>query len=312
MALPSFEGATGWLNSPPLSRADLQKKVVLTDFWTYTCINWLRTEPYIRAWADKYADQGLVTIGVHTPEFSFEHDVDNVRRAVKDMNIHYPVAIDSDYAVWNAFDNHYWPALYLADAEGRIQHRRFGEGGYEEAERAIQQLLGVGGELVSVEGTGLEAPADWDQLESPENYLGYDRGERFASPEGDALDERRVYTTPAWLRTNHWALAGDWTIERECVRSNEAGGSLTYRFHARDLHLVLAPPTPASSVRFRVLLDGRPPGDAHGGDVDFEGNGLVNEPRLYQLIRQRGRFDDRTFEITFPDPNVRVYVFTFG
>jgi thiol-disulfide isomerase/thioredoxin len=310
--LPGFEGSNGWLNSGPLTAADLRGKVVAVDFWTYTCINWLRTLSYIRAWAEKYRNAGLVVIGVHTPEFPFEQDVENVEREVKALRVDYPVAMDKDYAVWDAFANRYWPALYLADREGALRYHHFGEGRYEESERAIQTLLGVDGELVSVEGSGLEAQADWDDLGSPETYVGYGQAERFVSPEGGVANERRAYVVPDMLRTNQWALEGEWTIRREGAVLHEAGGRLAYRFHSRDLHLVLAPPKDGSPVRFRVLLDGQPPGESHGTDVDEQGEGVVTEPRLYQLIRQPDPIDDRTFEITFQDPGAEVYVFTFG
>jgi thiol-disulfide isomerase/thioredoxin len=310
--LPGFDGATEWLNSPPLTAAELRGKVVLVDFWTYTCINWLRTLPYIRAWAEKYKEHGLVTIGVHTPEFSFEHEVDNVRWATQDMSVEYPVAIDSDYAVWSAFDNHYWPALYFVDAEGQIRHHHFGEGAYEQSEAMIQQLLGDDSGLVSVAGRGAEAAADWTSLKSPENYLGHDRTENFASPGGAVLNERRVYAAPARLKLNQWALSGEWTMESEATVLNEGNGQITNRFHARDLHLVMGPATGEPPVRFRVLIDGESPGAAHGDDVDEQGHGTATEQRLYQLIRQRDRIAERTFEITFLDPGVEVYAFTFG
>jgi thiol-disulfide isomerase/thioredoxin len=303
--LPSLAGATGWLNSRPLAASDLRDHVVLVDFWTYTCINWLRTLGYIRAWSEKYEDQGLIVIGVHTPEFPFEADVDNVRWAARDMRVEYPIALDSDYAVWTAFDNRYWPAVYIADAQGRIRRHQFGEGGYAECETVIKHLLrdtgrsGIDDDLVSVADEGIEAQADWASLGTPETYLGYERGERSTSS-----DEP--------LRLNEWALSGDWTVERRASVLNEAGGQLAFRFHARDLHLVLAPPAPGASVRFRVLIDGQPPGDAHGIDVDDQGNGTVVEPRLYQLIRQPARIGERTFEITFLDRGARAYVFTFG
>jgi thiol-disulfide isomerase/thioredoxin len=310
--LGAFDGAIGWLNSEPLTPAGLRGKVVLVDFWTYTCINWLRTLPYVRAWAERYEDRGLVVVGVHTPEFPFERDVGNVGRAVKDMRIDYPVAIDSDYEVWNAFANRYWPALYLADAEGRLRYQHFGEGRYEESERAIQELLGIDEEPVSAEGDGVEAPADWDELASPETYLGYERGERFASPGGGTADERQAYTAPETLRLNQWALAGEWTIGAESAALHEAGGGIVFRFRARDVHLVLKPPEPGVSARFRVRVDGEAPGAAAGSDLDEQGNGVVSDPRLYQLVRQPGRVQERTFEITFLDPGVRAYVFTFG
>jgi thiol-disulfide isomerase/thioredoxin len=316
--MPSLDNATGWLNSPPLTAADLRGHVVLVQFWTYTCINWLRTLAYVRAWAERYQQHGLVVIGVHTPEFDFEHDLDNVRRAVKDLRVDYPVAIDNDYAIWSAFDNHYWPALYFVDAQGQIRHHRFGEGDYEQSEMVVQRLLtdadaeGIAQDLVSVDATDVEAAADWDSLWSPENYLGYERSESFASPDGAVRDTPHVYAAPARLRLNHWAVAGDWTVKRGATVLNQAGGRIVYRFHARDVHLVMAPPARGTPVRFRVLLDGQPPGTGHGADVDDQGNGTVTEPRLYQLVRQPGSVTERTFEVTFLDPGVQAYAFTFG
>jgi thiol-disulfide isomerase/thioredoxin len=315
--VPGFDGATGWLNSPPLTAADLSGKVVLVDFWTYTCINWLRTLGYVRAWAEKYADQGLVVVGVHTPEFPFERDIDNVRQAAQDMQVEYPIALDSDYAVWQAFSNHYWPAVYIADTDGRIRHHHFGEGAYEECERVVQQLLReagreVGDDLVSVADDGFEAQADWSNLESPETYLGYDQGQNFASPGGAKLDQPRTYATPDPLRLNGWALSGDWTVERGASVLNGADGRIVFRFHARDVNLVMGPPERGTSVPFRVLVDGEPPGDAHGLDVDDQGNGTVTQQRLYQLIRERGSITDRTFEIAFLAPGAEAYCFTFG
>jgi thiol-disulfide isomerase/thioredoxin len=316
--LPSLDGATGWLNSRPLTAAGLRGKVVLIDFWTYTCINWLRQLPYVRAWAEKYKDRGLVVIGVHTPEFAFERDVGNVRRAAKDMRVDYPVAIDNDYTIWRAFNNSYWPALYLVDAQGHIRHHHFGEGEYEESEMILQQLLeeagngGIGHDLVSVDAQGAEAGADWGSLRSPENYLGYERTENFASPGGAVLDEPRVYEAPARLRLNHWALSGDWTIEQQATVLNEANGRIAYQFHARDLHLVMGPAARGTSVRFRVFIDGQPPGAAHGIDVDDQGNGTVSEQRLYQLIRQPKPIADRLLEIEFLDSGVEARAFTFG
>ncbi len=315
--LPGFDGATGWLNSPPLTAEGLRGKVVLVDFWTYTCINWLRTLGYVRAWAEKYQEHGLVVVGVHTPEFPFEKDVDNVRQAVEDMAVEYPVALDPDYAVWRAFANNYWPAAYFADAEGRIRHHQFGEGGYEDCERVIQRLLseagreGVGADLVFVAPEGFEAQADWDNLQTPETYLGYEQAQNFASPD-PAFDEPRTYEVPDPLKPNHWALSGDWTIQRGASVLNRADGLIAFRFHARDVHLVIGPPTKGESVPFRVLLDGEPPGDAHGLDVDEQGHGTVAQPRLYQLIRQPGSISDRTFEIAFLRPGVEAYAFTFG
>ena len=316
--LPGFDGATGWLNSPPLTTEDVRGKVVLVDFWTYTCINWLRTLAYIRAWAEKYGDQGLAVVGVHTPEFPFEHDVDNVRRAAKDMRVSYPIALDSDYEVWRAFSNRYWPALYIADAHGRIRHHQFGEGHYEECERVVQRLLreaghdGVGEDLVSLAPEGFEAQADWMNLESPETYLGYEQGQSFSSPDGVVLDQPHTYAASDRLKRNHWALSGNWTIARGASVLNRADGRIAFRFHARDLHLVMGPGAESTSVQFRVLVDGEPPGDAHGLDVDDQGRGTVSQPRLHQLIRQQGPIADRTFEITFLAPGVEAYAFTFG
>jgi thiol-disulfide isomerase/thioredoxin len=315
-ALPGFDGASGWVNSSPLTAAELGGRVVLVQFWTFTCINWLRTLPYVRAWAERYQDHGLVVVGVHTPEFDVEHDLDNVRQAAKDLQVTYPIAVDNDYAIWSGFDNHYWPALYLVDAQGGIRYHRFGEGDYQQSEMILQQLLtdagaeGVGQELVAVEPTGVEAEADWDSLWSQENYLGAGRSENFASANGAVLDTPHRYVTPARLRLNHWALSGDWTVTREAIVLNQADGQILYRFHARDLHLVMAPA--GTPVRFRVLVDGQPPGAAHGGDVDEAGNGTLTHPRLYQLIRQPGPISERTFAIRFLDPGVRAYSFTFG
>jgi thiol-disulfide isomerase/thioredoxin len=317
-ALPSLDGATDWLNSPPLTAAGLRGRVVLIDIWTYTCINWLRTLPYVRAWAETYRDHGLVVLGVHAPEFGFEHDVDNVRRAAQARGIAYPIAVDNRYAIWRGLNNHYWPALYFVDAEGRIRQHHFGEGAYERSERIIQQLLAEAGvadaerELVAVEGTGVEAAADWDNLESPETYLGYERAERFASPGGVAAGMRRVYAVPARLGLNEWALAGEWTVEQQPAMLHAADGRIAYRFHARDLHLVMGPATPGTAIRFHVLIDGRPPGDARGGDVDAAGQGTATEQRLYQLIRQPGPIADRQFEIVFVDAGVEAFAFTFG
>ena len=316
--LPSFDGATDWLNSPQLTTAELRGKVVLVNFWTYTCINWLRQLPYVRAWAGKYSGHGLVVIGVSTPEFGFEHDLGNVRRAVRDRRVDYPVAVDNDYAVWNAFDNHYWPALYFADAQGRIRHHNFGEGEYQQSEMVIQQLLaeagsdGAGREMVSVEARGIEAPADWASLRTPETYAGYERAENFASPGGAVPGKRHAYQVPADLRLNYWALSGDWTMDEQATTLDEAGGLIAYRFHARDLHMVMGPASPDAPVRFRVTIDGQPPGPAHGADVDDQGHGTVAEQRLHQLIRQPGPITDRTFEITFLDPGAQAFSFTFG
>jgi thiol-disulfide isomerase/thioredoxin len=316
--LPGFDGATGWLNSPPLTSTDLRGKVVLVDFWTYTCINWLRTLGYVRAWADSYKEHGLVVVGVHTPEFPFERDVDNIREAAQNMRVGYPIAIDSDYMVWRAFSNQYWPAVYIADAQGRIRHHQFGEGGYAECEMVIQQLLREAGlsavddELVSIAPEGFEVQADWANLQSPETYLGYEQGRNFASPGGIGFDEARSYAAPDSLRLNQWALVRDWTVARGASVLNQADGRLVFRFHARDVHLVMGPPARGASVPFRVLVDGEPPGDAHGLDVDEEGHGTVAQQRLHQLIRERGSITDRTFEISFLEPGVEAYCFTFG
>jgi thiol-disulfide isomerase/thioredoxin len=309
--MPSFAGATAWLNSEPLGLGDLGGLVVLVDFWTLTCINWLRTEPYVRAWSQAYRDDGLVVVGVHTPEFSFEHDVERVRRATVQRAIDYPVAIDNGYAVWNAFDNQYWPALYFVDREGVVRDQHFGEGRYEQSERTIQRLLGVERRRVSVEGDGVEAEADWNHLRSPETYLGHDRSEHFASPGGAAFFGRRVYALPERLRLNEWALAGEWTIGRERAVLDRPGGSIAYRFHARDAHLVLSVGA-REPIAFRVLVDGEPPGESHGVDVDEAGNGLLGDGRLYQLVRAHDAVRERTLEITFLEPGAEAYVFTFG
>jgi thiol-disulfide isomerase/thioredoxin len=297
--MPSLGGATGWLNSEPLGPAELRGHVVLVDFWTLTCINWLRQEPYVRAWWQAYRDDGLVVVGVHTPEFSFEHELDRVRQATKERGIDYPVALDNDYEIWRAFDNHYWPALYFLDRDGIIRDEHFGEGRYEESERVIRRLLGVERKLVAVEGVGVEAEADWDQLRTPETYLGYERS------------ENRADARPEDLPLNHWALAGEWTIGREKVVLDQAGGSIAYRFHARDAHLVLSPGA-REPIPFRVLLDGEAPGRSHGVDVADDGNGLLAEGRLYQLVRQHDSVRERTLEITFLEPGAEAYVFTFG
>lgn len=295
--MPALDGATGWLNSEPLGPAELRGHVVLVNFWTLTCINWLRQEPYVRAWARAYRDDGLVVLGVHTPEFSFEHDIELVRQATKERAIDYPVALDNDYAIWSAFTNRYWPALYFVDREGVVRDEHFGEGRYEESERVIQDLLGVEREPVPVEGVGVEAPADWDQLGTPETYLGRARGERLASHEQPPL--------------HHWALAGEWTIGAESVVLDEAGGSIAFRFLARDANLVLSPGA-RDPIPFRVLLDGEPPGAGNGVDVDEDGNGVLREGRMYQLVRQHGAVRDHTLQITFLEPGAEAYSFTFG
>src|SRR5262245_54380289 len=295
--MPPIDGATRWLNSEPLDTAGLRGRAVLVNFWTLTCINWLRTEPYVRAWSEAYRDDGLIVVGVHTPEFSFEHDLDLVRRATAERGIDYQIAADNDYAVWQAFDNHYWPALYFVDRDGVIRDHHFGEGRYEQSERVIQKLLGIERGLVSVEGVGVEAEADWDNLRSPETYLGYARGE------GQGSSDR--------LRLNEWKLAGEWTSGTENFVLDRAGGSIAFRFHARDAHLVLSRDTP-EPIPFRVLLDGEPPGSAHGVHVDEDGNGVLGDGRMYQLVRQRDGVRERTLEITFLGRGAEAYVFTFG
>jgi thiol-disulfide isomerase/thioredoxin len=316
--LASLARADEWLNSPPLTPSALRGKVVLIDFWTYTCINWLRTHPYVRAWAEKYRDKGLVVIGVHAPEFAFEKDLSNVRSAVTSMRIDYPVAVDNDHLIWRAFKNQYWPALYFIDAQGRVRHHHFGEGGYEQSEMIIQELLAEAGNTgfdrqpASVNGQGLEAAADWANLKSGENYLGYERTQNFASPGGAVPDKPRTYEVPMRLRLNEWALSGDWTVKNPAVVLNKPNGAIAYRFHARDIHLVMGPAAPGTSVRFRVRIDGQPPGAAHGLDVDEQGNGMMTEQRLYQLIRQPNPIADRQFEIEFFGPGVEAFAFTFG
>lgn len=317
--LPSLDRTTAWFNSDPLRPADLRGKVVVVQFWTYTCINWRRTLPYVRAWANKYQDQGLVVIGVHTPEFSFEKNLGNIQRALEEQDVDYPVAVDSDYAIWRAFDNHYWPALYIVDAQGQIRRHHFGEGEYERSEMIIQQLLSEAGRnitdrsLVSINPSGAEAQADWKSLGTPETYLGYQQTNNFASPGSLKLDKAHSYSVPERLRLNHWALAGDWTARKEFVALNKPNGKVTYRFHARDVHLVMgSAATQAKPVRFRVLIDGRPPGDSHGVDVDAQGMGTLAGPRMYQLIRQHAPIADRQFEIEFLDAGAEVFAFTFG
>jgi cytochrome c biogenesis protein CcdA/thiol-disulfide isomerase/thioredoxin len=314
---PSFGGAVDWLNSPPLTIAALKGKVVLVDFWTYSCINCLRTLPYVKAWAAKYRDHGLVVIGVHTPEFAFEKDVGNVRSAVARLGVDYPVAIDNNYAVWQAFNNRFWPAHYFIDANGNIRHHHFGEGSYDEAERIIQRLLAdagnrnVPGGIVAVNADGALAAADQADNKSPETYLGYGRGANFVSPGGPAVDQSRAYQ-PGSPALNQWGFSGTWTIGKESSVLGQPGGGITYRFHARDVHLVLGPSADGKPVRFKVTVDGKPPGQDHGTDTDADGNGVVTAQRLYQVVRQSGPVADRTFEITFLDPGVHAYTFTFG
>jgi len=316
--MPSLDGATGWLNSPPLTADGLRGRVVVIDFWTYTCINWLRTVPYVRAWAAAYRNAGAVVLGVHTPEFPFEGDVENVRRAVRDRRITYPVAVDNDYAIWSAFANMYWPALYVVDAQGSICYHHFGEGAYEESEEVIRQLLGEVGAgdsipgPVTVDARGIEAAADWTHLGSPENYLGAERTDNFASPESAPTGTRRRYSTPSRLARDHWALSGEWTVQPGAVLLDEPGGRISYRFSARDVHLVMGPAADGDPVGFNIRIDGRPPGPDHGDDVHDDGSGTVTEPRLHQLVRQRGPVTERTFEITFQDAGAQAYAFTFG
>jgi thiol-disulfide isomerase/thioredoxin len=315
--MPSLSSAVQWLNSPPLTREALKGKVVVVDFWTYSCINCLRSIPYIRAWAEKYKDQGLVVIGVHTPEFAFEKNVDNVRKAVTDLKISFPVAIDNDYAIWRAFKNRYWPADYFIDNQGRIRDHSFGEGDYVASEHVIQQLLTKAGEskvsggLVAVNASGAEAAADPDDVQSPETYIGYGRADKFVSPGGAVKDSSHVYAAGV-PKLNQWGLTGDWTIGEERAILNRKEGSIVYRFHARDLHLVLSSATNGKPVRFRVTVDGMPPGDSHGADVDADGQGVMTGQRLYQLIRQSGAITDHTFQIRFLDPGAEAFAFTFG
>jgi thiol-disulfide isomerase/thioredoxin len=297
--MPSLDEATGWLNSEPLGPAELRGHVVLVNFWTLTCINWLRQEPYVRAWARAYRDDGLIVIGVHTPEFSFEHEIELVRRAVNEREIDYPVATDNDYEVWTAFANHYWPALYFVDRDGIIRDQHFGEGRYEESERVIQRLLGIERELVSVEGVGVEAQADWDHLGTPETYLGYGRSAGH-SP-----------VPPADLALNQWTLVGEWTTGPENLVLDQPGGSIAYRFHARDAHLVLSAGA-REPIPFRVLLDGEAPGPSHGVDIDEDGSGVLRDGRMYQLVREHDTVRERTLEITFLEPGAEAYSFTFG
>jgi thiol-disulfide isomerase/thioredoxin len=317
-SLASFDGATGWLNTEPLTPEGLRGRVVLVDFWTYTCINWLRTLPYVRAWAAKYADAGLTVVGVHTPEFGFEHDVDNITVQCRNLGVTYPIAIDSDYGVWNAFDNHYWPAVYLADADGRIRFHHFGEGEYEATEMAIQQLLMEAGaddvdqDLVMVEPKGLEVAADWPSVRSPESYTGYRQSTGFAQDNVARFDEPDVYTAPERLALNDWGLAGTWTVAEHAAVLNEPGGRVAFQFQARDLNLVMGPPTRGTSIPFRVFLDGQPADGAYGTDVNPDGSGTAGDQRTYQLIRQSGPIAPRRFEIEFDAAGVEVYCFTFG
>lgn len=317
---PGLNGAVEWLNSPPLTAEALRGKVVLVDFWTYSCINCLRTLPYVKAWAEKYRDQGLVVIGVHAPEFAFERNIDNVRKATKDLGVTYPVAIDNNYAIWRAFNNNYWPAHYFIDAQGRVRFHHFGEGEYEKSEAVIRQLLAEAGhaDVTKVAMTadnamhGVEMPADASTLRSQETYVGYARAENFASPGGARPDQSKDYAAPAHPTLNEWGLAGNWKVGEEQATLEQASGKIVYRFHARDLHLVLGPAADGKPVRFRVTIDGKVPGASHGTDVAADGSGTVTGQRLYQLVRQQGDVADRTFAIEFLDPGVQAYAFTFG
>ena len=315
---PDLGGATAWLNTAPLSPAGLRGKVVAVQFCTFSCINWLRTVPYVRAWAEKYRDDGLVVLGVHSPEFPFEHDVEKIRSALGQMGVEYPVAVDNEFSVWRAFDNGYWPALYVVDAGGRIRYHHFGEEDYERSERAIQRLLAESGradvddDLVAVEPDGVYLGADWERLGSPETYVGYARATGFASPGGLVPDRSQIYREPSRLRLNNWGLFGDWTVEEQIATLNEPGGRIVHRFRARDVNLVLGSRSGSGRTRFLVTVDGKPPHGSHGLDVDEQGAGTVVEERLYQLIRQDGPITEHTFEITFANVGAQAYVFTFG
>jgi thiol-disulfide isomerase/thioredoxin len=311
VTFPSLDGATGWLNSPPLAPEDLRGRVVLVNFWTLTCINWLRQEPYVRAWARTYEDDGLTVLGVHTPEFSFEQEQDRVRLAAHTRDIEYPVALDNGFMIWRAFDNHYWPALYFIDRQGVIRDHHFGEGRYDESERVLQRLLGVERDPVLVAAVGVEAAADWEHLRSPETYLGYGRSALSALPEHAALDRGSTYRAPERLPLNRWALDGAWTIGPESVVLAEPEGGVTFRYHARDAHLVMSAGA-EESIPFRVLVDGSPPGASRGVDVDEDGHGELDAGRMYQLVRESGAVRDRTLEVTFLRPGAELYVFTFG
>ena len=316
--LGGLAGATGWINSKPLSAKDLKGKVVLIDFWTYSCINCLRAVPYIRAWAEKYKDDGLVVIGVHSPEFDFEKEPANVQRAVRKFGITYPVALDSNHAIWDAFHNEYWPAHYFLDANGKVRYQHFGEGEYDQSERWIQELLKEANAkpmpagMVSVSGQGVLAAADLSDVRSPETYIGYERANHFGSPEGMVRNVEQLYSLPNDLRVNEWGLGGKWVDHGEAAVLSSAGGKIAFRFHARDLHLVLGPAADGKPVRFRVTVDGQAPGANHGVDTDAEGNGVVTDHRLYQLVRQSGAVKDRLFTIEFLDAGVQAFSFTFG
>jgi len=316
-SLPELGGAVDWLNSDPLRRRSLRGKVVLVNFWTYSCINSLRPLPYVKDWAARYKDAGFVVIGVHTPEFGFEKERPNVEQALRDLKIPYPVPMDSNYKIWQAFRNEAWPAFYLADGKGRIRHRRFGEGGYDQSDAVIRALLnegraaGLSAAPVAISADGVEAPPSGD-VQSPETYIGYRRSERFHSPERLARDSQKTYTPPLKPRLNEWGLSGSWKVGAESATLVQAPGSIFFRFRSRDLHLVLAPADTSKTVRFRVTLDGTVPGGDAGTDSANGGAGEVRAPRLYQLVRQKRRADDRTFQIEFLDPGVRAFAFTFG
>jgi thiol-disulfide isomerase/thioredoxin len=316
--LTSVLGARQWLNTPPLQPEDLRGKVAVVNFWTYSCINSLRALPYLRAWAEKYKDRGLVVIGVHTPEFTFEKDIANVSKATRFLDVGYPVALDSDYGIWRSFNNEAWPAFYFIGADGGVRKRMYGEGGYDRSERLIQQLLSeasgapVARDIAAVKGKGAQAAPDEKDLLSPETYIGYRQARDFESPGGVSEDRPNLYRAASVLPINNWSLAGNWTVGGEFATLNDAPGRINFRFHARDLHLVLGGRSQGQAIRFRVRIDGAPPEADHGFDVDAEGQGSVQEDRLYQLVRQAGQVKDRTFEIEFLDPGVRAYVFTFG
>ncbi len=317
-AMPDLDGANGWLNSAPLSHKSLRGKVVLVDFWTYTCINSLRPLPYVKAWAARYKDAGLVVIGVHTPEFSFEKEPANVENALRDLKVIYPVAIDSESSIWQSFDNQAWPAQYLVDAKGRIRYHHFGEGDYDEIERVIQELLKENGatglpfDTAGISAVGIEAAPDWTDERSPETYIGYGQAQNFASPERVHKDSIQVFSAPAKPSLNHWGLSGSWSVNAESAVLQAVPGKIVFRFHSRDLHLVLAPANDGKPIRFVVRLDGAAPGENCGVDTAPDGSGEIREPRLYQLIRQKGPILDRTFEIEFLDPGVHALDFTFG
>ena len=316
--LASFDGATAWLNSEPLTPEGLRGRVVLVDFWTYTCVNWLRTLPYVRAWASKYEEAGLTVVGVHTPEFGFESNIENVISQSRNLGVEYPVAVDSGYRVWEAFANRFWPAVYIADADGRIRHHHFGEGEYAQTEMVIQRLLLDAGaqdldlDLVDVEPRGLEVAADWQALRSPETYLGYVQSSGFASEGVAAFDLPHEYTAASRLPLNSWDLSGNWTVARHAAGSNSPGARIRFQFHARDVNLVMGPRVPGAAIPFRITLDGGPVDDAHGSDVDSDGMGVVRDQNTHQLIRQPGPIDDRLFEIEFLEAGAEVYCFTFG